>query len=204
MALSISDYAKLEKNKLSGDSSWLILVELDYDDSNIVRVCKNTEDIQWNGYNWIAFPMELSVKTDSSKGEIPSVQIHISNVNKMMQSYAENYNGAIGKKVILRLVNSKHLDLTTPEIEEIFTITKVDTDRNWVIITLSLLNPFLLTFPKQKYIKNFCRFKFKGPRCGYTGPADHCDHTYECCKKLGNERRFGGFVGIPEGGLYSK
>lgn len=201
--LPLSSAAILEKNKLSSDSVWLILVELDYDENNIIRVCKNTEDVEWNGQTWISFPIEIEPKVDSSKGEIPSVQIRVSNVNKIMQSYAEQYNGSIGKKVILRLVNSKHLDATTPEIEETFTITQVDSDREWVYITLSLLNPFLVMFPRQKYVKNWCRWKFRDARCKYSGSADHCDHSYECCKKLGNEKNFGGFINIPLGGLYA-
>ena len=201
--LTLSDAAKLEKNKLSGDGVWLILIELDFDDSNIVRICKNTEDIVWNSETWLAFPFELDAKVDSSKGEVPKVQIKISNVNKLMQSYAEQYSGAIGKKVILRLVHSKHLDIVTPEIEETFTITSVDSDDVWVYITLSLLNPFLRDFPRQKYIKNFCRFKFKDARCKYSGTATSCNHTLENCKSLGNEANFGGFAGIPLGGLYA-
>ncbi len=200
--LTISDAAKLEKNKLSGDSVWIILLEIDFDSSNVVRVCKNTEDIVWNNQTWVAFPFELDAKVDSSKGEIPTVQIRVSNVNKLMQSYAEQYDGAVGKTVILRLVNSNHLDVTTPEIEETFTITAVDTDDEWVYITLSILNPFLVQFPRQKYIKNFCRFTFKGARCQYAGTATTCNHTLEDCKAKGNEQHFGGFPGIPMGGLY--
>ena len=199
--ITLSDAAKLEKNKLSSDGVWLILVELDFD-STTYRICKNTEDIVWNGSTWVAFPFELDAKTDSSKGEIPSVQIKISNVNRIMQSYAEQADGAIGKQVILRLVHSQHLDLVTPEIEEYFTITKVDTDNTWVYITLSLLNPFLMEFPRQKYIKNFCRFKFKGLRCGYAGTDATCNHTLADCKSKSNESRFGGFPAIPIGGIY--
>ncbi|MCK4522083.1 MAG: DUF1833 family protein [Nanoarchaeota archaeon] len=200
--MSISAEAKLEKNKISGDV-WIILIELQF--TPTYRICKNNEDIVWptaGGNTYIAFPFELDAKTDTSKGEIPSVQIKISNVNRLMQSYAEQSGGAVGSTVILRLVHSEHLDLADPEIEETFIITKVDTDNMWVYITLSLLNPFLLGFPSQKFIKNFCRFKFKGTRCGYAGVAVTCDHTLTDCQSKGNELRFGGFPAIPIGGIY--
>ena len=199
--ISLSDAAKLEKNKLSSGGAWIILIELQFG-STTYRICKNNEDVVWNGETWVAFPFELDAKTDTSQGEIPSFVIRISNVNRIMQSYAEQGDGAIGKKVILRLVHSEHLDLTEPEIEETFTITKVDCDSAWVHITLSLLNPFLREFPRQKFTKNFCRFKFKGPRCGYTGSDTSCNHTLADCKAKGNEKRFGGFPSIPQGGIY--
>lgn len=199
--ISLSDAAKLEKNKLASGEAWIILVELQFG-STTYRICKNNEDVVWNGNTWVAFPFELDAKTDSSKGEIPSFTIKISNVNRLMQSYAEQGNGAIGSPVILRLVHSAHLDLTEPEIEDTFTITKVDCDSMWVYLTLSLLNPFLKEFPRQKFIKNFCRFKFKGTRCGYTGTDTSCDHVLVACKAKGNEERFGGFPAIPQGGIY--
>jgi lambda family phage minor tail protein L len=199
--ITLSDAAKLEKNKLSSSGVWIILIELQFGDTSY-RVCKNNEDIVWGGNTYVAFPMELDAKTDSSKGEIPSFIIRLSNVNRLMQSYAEQADGAVGKNVIVRLVHSEHLDLVTPEVEENFTITDVNCDSMWVYITLSILNPFLMEFPRQRFLKNFCRFKFKGIRCKYTGADTECNHTLSDCKAKGNAKRFGGFAAIPLGGIY--
>lgn len=42
-----------------------------------------------------------------------------------------------------------------------------------------------------------CRFRgangFKGKNCGYTGSETSCNYTFDRCKELGNQRRFGGF-----------
>lgn len=42
-----------------------------------------------------------------------------------------------------------------------------------------------------------CRFRgingFKGPNCGYTGPATSCNYTEATCRSYGNFSRFGGF-----------
>ena len=200
--LTISDAAKLEKNRLDDSGVWLLLLELRFSSDTTIRICKNNENINWNGYEWVAFPFEIDNVQDTTKGSIPTVQLRVSNVDRIMQSYAEQYDGAIGSTVVLRIVNSNYLSSTTPEVEEKFMISSVDADRDWVYITLSIMNPIRMVFPKEKFIRNFCRFKFKGQRCGYTGSDTSCNHTLEDCETKGNKDRFGGFPGIPLGGIY--
>lgn len=199
--LTLSDAAKLEKNKLSGDGVWIVLLEFQFSGATY-RICKNTENVNWNSEEWVAFPFELGELSETVKGSVPTIQIKVSNVNRIMQSYAEQSGGAIGTQVILRVVHSKYLSNTVPEIEEKFVITSVDADNLWVYINLSILNPIKMTFPRPKYLRNFCRFKFKGSRCGYTGTDTSCNHTLEDCEAKGNSKNFGGFPGIPLGGIY--
>ena len=52
--LSISQAAKLEKNKIEGDTAWLILMEIYVTPSIILRLVRNTEDITWNGETWVS------------------------------------------------------------------------------------------------------------------------------------------------------
>ena len=43
---------------------------------------------------------------------------------------------------------------------------------------------------------------YKGLRCGYNGSKKTCDHTLTDCRAHGNSKRFGGFVGIDQLGVY--
>ena len=171
MPLSISDVAKLEKNKLFSDGVWIILLEADFTPwgFDIIRICRNTEDITWPdntaGYTWVAFPFELEVKQESSKGEIPKLTVRVSNVNRFIQSYVEQADGAISAKITLRLVHSKHLDNPVPEFEEVYEVTATECTADWVTFTLGAPNPFLLQFPQAKYLKNFCRCIFVDAAC---------------------------------------
>ncbi len=46
-----------------------------------------------------------------------------------------------------------------------------------------------------------CAFRFKDSRCGYTGAATSCDHTWTDCGTKSNQARFGGFRNLPKSGM---
>lgn len=202
--LTLSAAAKLLKNTLHSDGAWLLLLEIQVAGLNdIIRVCRNTNDITWNGYTWIAFPFELGDISEDSKGTLPSVELKVSNVTRTLQYYVEQANGGVQSKVIIRVVHSKHLDLTSPELEEMFSVTKVSVDAMWVVFTLGMNYPSGARRPLRRYLKNFCPFKYKGIECGATSSSyPACDKTLTSCRTRGNAVRFGGEPGIPSGGMY--
>jgi hypothetical protein len=46
-----------------------------------------------------------------------------------------------------------------------------------------------------------CPYLFKDVNCKYQGPEQFCGKTFECCRALGNEHRFGGRPQRPGEGL---
>src|SRR5690554_914294 len=85
----LSAIAKLEKNKISSTGAWLILLEIQFQGTTI-RVVNNNEDIEWpegSGTTWVAFPFELGDIGENSKGELPSLQVKVSNVTRVIQQY---------------------------------------------------------------------------------------------------------------------
>ena len=204
MALDLSAAAILEKNKLASDAPWLILLELALEGTTI-RVVRNTEDITWpsaGGDVYTAFPFDLDELGETARGEIPQFGIRISNVSRVMQSYFESSGGAVGSTVTLRVVHADHLDLTTAEVEEVFTVTESRADAMWVSLTLGIANPMMMRFPRNRYLKTHCRWKFKSTECGYTGSETTCARTLTACMALDNTARFGGFPNIPGGGIF--
>ena len=194
--LDLSAVAKLEKNKVSSTGAWLVLFEIQFQGATI-RLVSNNENVTWGGEEWIAFPVELGEVTEDSKGELPQLTLKVSNITRSMQQYVEQYAGGTDAIVILRVVHSEHLDMATPEIEEYFQIKKTNTDAHWVTFTLGPDYTMTQRIPANKYMKNFCPFKFKGIECGYTGPGMECNKTLGRCRELGNSVRFGGEPGIP-------
>ncbi|MCX7779606.1 MAG: DUF1833 family protein [Negativicutes bacterium] len=203
---NLSVAAILEKNKLSSDGAWLVLLEIAIG-TTIIRICRNTEDIIWNGQTWIAFPFELEDVSEDSKGELPQVTVKVSNVLRTIQRYLEESNGGIGASVTLRVVHSEHLDLTDPEIEETFTVVATKTDTQWVYFILGGDDPSRRRVPERRYLKDFCPFTYGGIECGVsaavkaTYPA--CNKTLAHCRQRGNSVRFGGEPAIPAGGIYA-
>lgn len=204
--LTLSTAAILEKNALSNTGAWVLLLEITLPDTTVIRVCSNTDDITWpssGGNTWVAFPFELDEIGEASKGEVPSVEVRVGNVSRVMQAYMEAADGGVGSMVRIMVVHSAHLDLTDPEIELSFEVVDAKADSKWARFTLGGTNPSRKRFPRNRMTKNFCRYKvFKGARCQYAGAETECDRTLTRCRALNNSEHFGGCPGIGQKGLY--
>jgi lambda family phage minor tail protein L len=204
--LNLSVAGMLEKSQLSSDGVWLLLVEVAIPDSDEpLRLVRNNEDIIWNGYMWTAFTFKLGEITEDNKGRPQSVPLQISNITQTVQAYVEEHSGLTGTTVTLRVVHSQHLDNTSPELEEIFTVQSTICDSRWITFYLGCEISLQRRFPSRRVLKHFCawRDQYKGIECGYNGPLAECDGTLQSCRTRGNAARYGGEPGIPEGGLYA-
>lgn len=204
--LNLSVAGMLEKSQLSSDGAWLLLVEVAIPDSDeSLRLVRNNEDITWNGYTWTAFNFKLGDIKEDNKGKPQSVPLQISNVTQTVQAYVEEYSGMTGATVTLRVVHSQHLDNTTPELEEVFTVESTTCDNKWVTFYLGCDLSVQLRFPFRRVLKSFCAWRdhYKGIECGYAGSMTECDGTLQSCRNRGNQTRYGGEPSIPEGGLYA-
>lgn len=206
MALSLSAISKAEKNKLSTDSSFICLLALalPIEGINTIRVCRNTEDIHWRGYVWQAFPFELGKISEDKSGSVPSFEIKVDNTSRALTEYVEASNGANNGEVIIYVVNTKALELETAELEEHYRVTKLTVNEQWVTLTVGTEYSPRSRRPEGRYTKNNCRYKeFGGPQCGYKGSEfTTCNRTLTDCRKRGMSKRFGGFPGIDQGGIY--
>lgn len=206
--LNLSAAGILEKNKLTSAGVWLILLKLTLSDASIIRLARNTEDITWDGQTWQKFPMEIDDVTREGQGEQSVLTIRVSNVTRTLMPYLEQYKGMVGNTVNLYIVHSENLANTTPEVDESFKVVSSSADAMWVTFELSASNLLNRQFPDDRYLKNWCRFKFNYPAgtsvlCGYSGSTYFtCNKTLADCRLRGNSARFGGFPGIPEGGIY--
>jgi len=210
MALTLSSAAIVEKNRLTSAGAWLILLKIAFGDGTTIRIVRNTENIVWpmvGGNTWTAFPFELDDAKEAGRGEHSVLTVRVGNVSRAVQAYmeADGANGGVGAVVNVYVVHSDHLDLTTAEINESFICTKSFADNEWASFDLSAPNQLYVTFPPRRFMKNFCAWSFQDGKCGYSGstPALGCIKTVEKCRFYGNVRFFGGFPGVPEGGVYA-
>ena len=198
--LSISAISKAEKNKLSTDSAFLILLEIRLQDT--VYICYNNEDVVWKGQLYQAFPFQIGETSEESDGSDPNVSLKVSNVAQGLQWHVEDSGGGVGTQVILRVVNSLNLN-GDADLEEYYTILSCKVDEQWVDFTLGTDYSARSRRPLDRYMKNNCRFVFKGIRCGYNGNETECKHTLEDCRLRHNSERFGGYPGIDQKGVYA-
>lgn len=219
MPVDLSSIAIQEKNKLGTDSVFLValLITLpSLDGDEYVRLVSNSENIVWKGETWAAFPFTIDEISEAT-GEVPRVDIRISNVSRAMDVYLEYYDQyikAYGFAPILVniyvintavIANDGNAD---PEVEHLFELKQPRVDSVWATFTLGANNPYQRRFPQNRMLKNHCRFRFKGSdgKCGYAGVETACNHTLSRCRELQNPDstpnfplRFGGAPGVGKG-----
>lgn len=186
----------LEKNKLANDAPFLVLVQLEHDSlDDPIRLVRNNDEIEWNGSKWIPFPLDFDNITEDGK-ETPSLNLKASNVQGVIQSYIQKYNGFADGKVKLMVIHAAHLDNMTPECELDYLITQTKYDEQWVTFVLGASPEMVYRFPMWRYMTNYCPYKFKSVKCGYTGTLAACNNTLDQCRI---PKRFGGELGIQTG-----
>jgi len=214
--MTLSAGAFIEKNKLSTTHAWLVLLKITMPDTTVLRVVNNTEDVTWpvtSGNVYTKFPFDLDEIGDTSKGEVPSVGLKVSNAARILEPYLEAQEGMVDSVVIIRIVNSINVTTTslgsgvnnpTAEIELTYNIIATNTNSMWVTFTLGSVNPWNKRFPRNRIWRNTCRFKeFKGALCKYAGVETTCDRTLDTCREtMANSINFGGAPGVGSKGLF--
>lgn len=192
-----------EKNLLSGTAPWLILIDVYVDISTTLYLVRNTEDITFNSQLYTAFPFEIESFVMKSKGELPTIQLKVSNVSRAIQAHLEATDGLIGNALTLRVVNNAYLAENYAELTETFEILNCVADVMWVTFTLGFPSPMSRRFPLYRYIADHCRYvgHFKGAECKYAGSDSACDGTLDDCRTKSNSANYGGFPGLGKGGI---
>ena len=203
--INLSEAARIEKNKLCSDGAYLILLDINISNTDIVlHLVRNTEDITYNNILYQAFPFTLSDVKQTSDGEIPEITLQVSNVNRIVQSYVEQANGGNNSSVIISVICSNNLE-DKPLLEERFTCIKTSCNEEYVSFTLGM-GYKKTRRPLNRYMKNFCHFKYGGYECGVSSSTmlnyTTCNHTLNDCRTRCNAERFGGCALIGTGGLY--
>ena len=205
--LDLSAAAILEKNKLASDGAWLVLLKIvaKQNPTEPIYLVRNRDKITWNGAEWIPFPFDMDDINDDGQGEIQSLTVKVSNVTRVIQGYIEELSGGVDATVTVLVVNSNHLDVTAPSVEEEFSVTGTSCDDQWVYFSLGPAYPVSSRRPERRYLKNFCQFEYCGIECGLPesikAQAPTCDKTLISCKNRGNSHRYNGEPSI-QGGIY--
>lgn len=116
------------------------------------------------------FSFEIDITSSSSKSEIPSVTLRVSNVTRFLQPYLESDRGLVGSMIKLVIVHTGHLMDDHSMLEVEYEIMSVFDDAFWVYFTLGAPNPLKARFPLERYLALHCsRWQFREIECGYVG-----------------------------------
>lgn len=214
MPRTLSSVAIAEKNKLNSNSVFLVCLRIIIPGiSEPLRLVSNSENISWKHPSdkrtetYVAFPFDINEISDDSSGEVPRVDVRVSNVSRAMDQYIQYYddyvkaNGYTPITISICVVNSKVIatnPAAVPEVDHDFELKQPKCDAEWATFSLSAGNPYTKRFPQNRILRNHCRYIFKGSdgRCGYTGLETTCDHSLLQCRARNNSERFGNAPGV--------
>ena len=191
----------LEKNLLSNTSPWFLLLDVEISTGVYLYFVNNIENVTYNGQEYTAFPFQISVDKQTSKGEVPSVQFRICNINRVLQTYIEDYDGFIGNTITMRLVNASHLTEDYSVLTVSYEIIVCSATSEWITFDCGAPNPMRKRFPLYRYIGSHCNFTFKSVECAYQGVDTECNRTYTACSLKKNTVHFGGYKGLVGGNI---
>lgn len=193
-----------EKNKEANAPITLFTVH-DYDgQGGNIRLAEYDEDVTFDGLVYQKFKITYDSVGENISGAIDVVRVIAGNVSRYIQGLFENPDYKFrGKKVTIKTVWADHLDDPDCYVDDIYYIDTHNTDENNAYFLLSTkFDIQKVMLPGEIFLRGHCRYAskddgFKGPRCGYTGEETECNRTWQRCKELGNQKRFGGFPSIP-------
>lgn len=165
-----------EKNKISQDQPWLILLKLTNVAGDLVlRLVRNTENITYKGEEYIAFPFEVDTIPEATQGSIASFNINVSNVDRQIQNYIEqDATFGSGWEIIMSVIHTSDLNPSAPsgevaEIEQVWKSLSITADNETLAISVGMPNPMNIQVPSQKFSGGFCQRTFDdGVGCPYS------------------------------------
>jgi len=189
-----------QKNKLSITEPWVHLFCVQVDDDDAMYLTNHSDEITYDGHTYSPFPVQIGESREDSKGNLETLTLAVSNIDRSVMAYLELNDALMGNEVRIYLIN--RTDMTQAIDLGTYQITEVVADSMVASITLGHWNFFNIKFPRNRFIRGRCRWLYKGIECAYSGGYDSCDKTLDGasgCRAHNNEPRFGGFPGIPAG-----
>jgi len=205
--ITLSEASKQLKNSLIQDGVWYILLTfINRDDTITIRIVNNPDDVTFGDNTFTAFPFKIDTITESQKGELPSIKLTLSNVDRVIEGYIEqDPDLGSGWSVHIDIVHESALTSGTAEIAYDFVTTSVTADAKSAVFVCGLRNPLREQFPRVRMLPNSCQNTFKKGGCTYAGADTECTKTLSACRaKFPNASKipFLGFPGIPGQDIY--
>lgn len=202
MPLNIPDSFKTAKNAEANAPIFLYTL-YDYDGAGTdLHFAEWDSNVTFDGIEYAAFPIHHDEISENSEGSINSVRLTLGNASRLIQSYLELYD-LRNKKVRIRLVWNDDLSDPDNKVDFLFYIDSYSAAVEAAeFVLLPKVDVLSLQLPKRIYARNYCQWRFKGTQCGYAGSQTTCNRTFQRCRELANQVRFGGFPSIPSRNVY--
>lgn len=188
-----------EKNARSNQPISLYTL-FDYDGMGTnLYLAEDSADVDFDGKTYSKFPITYEFIEERNSPDITPVEIRVSNVSRLIESYLQTYD-LRGKKITITTVYRDQLADTDAKIVDTFFIDSWDSNQDVVIfICTSKLDILHVKVPLRDYSRNHCPWKFKDVNtCKYSGPESTCNKSLQQCRDdYSNAINFGGMPSVP-------
>jgi len=154
-------------------------------------------DVWKDGHRFISVPFKVDESTRNSTLMSDTVSVEFDNVSQIPVSMLLNGDERGAPATIeLAFVDSYAKPVAVVPFFDGF-LDQVELKDETATLTIA---SDLVFFARTTFRKHsaLCPWRFRDGNCKYNGFATSCDKTYDTCKKLGNERHFGGFRFLPD------
>jgi phage-related protein len=186
--------------------------------STAVNFELNTDGI--TPHVWHPFPIAFDDFSETKRGDLPQLQIGISNVTLELMGYIDSAEGLTDQTVRILIVNTTDLTHSDYRILWQGDIAKCEVDQATALFTLGRPRLNASVFPAQRVLTQCSVTRFGDPTCGYVVPASPgesigtgfstCSRLQDACRDRGDDevarglerlhpKRFNGFPGVSEG-----
>lgn len=170
MPESILPLIAVEKNKIATQNAFVALLEITINNTASTKkyYCNNNENLTYDGDTYEASSFDLTIVSENVKGEIPSLELNIQNVDRILGGIIDAADGGLGSSVVVSVVE---VDATTKGCTLAFSkeyeVMFVEMGGASLTVTLGVPNLLRQFFPFYKYIAEHCEWRFKWHECKY-------------------------------------
>lgn len=192
---------------------WLyeITLELNTVATSVVRLTSHTVPITFATKTYSPYWIGHDVIRADSKGNQPFLNLAFANVGREFARVVDTAKGGNGNPVTITLVHQAHLADSNAKWDATFEIRQALVEDKQIVLRLELPSFARVPIPKDQFIRDRCRWRYKSAECGYIGSGTECTKRLvgpNGCEFWGADERannrpilhpinFGGFPSLP-------
>jgi lambda family phage minor tail protein L len=226
MTQPLTDLTLARSRQLADEYPWVWLYEVEvptnpstrYRLTNYDRNFEYGTDSSGVSLVYEPFPIVQSPVTQSSEGDLPQIQLQVSNESLLVRTVLEDHDGLVGQPIVIKLVHVLQQSDPSAALRFDGQIVSCKATYDRVAWNVSALNLTQAVLPGRRYIRDHCRWRYGDARCGYdlnngtlSAAKPSCLKTQADCEAHGDAEvaaglprlhpaRFGGWPGIPRQG----
>lgn len=211
---------------LRDESAWLWLFEIEIptDPATRYRLAANTSTVYFGADSegepipYYPFPIAHAGIIATSAGDLPVIEVTAANPDRILSNAIDTYDGLIGQRAKVLLVNSTDLSNPESKVEWDAEVMGCACSSRAVTMRLSSFSLVERKIPPHRISSRSCEWSLGDANCGYSIPTSPgetvgtgfstCPKHLVACEERGDDedargltrlhpRRFGGAPGIP-------